>query len=467
VEDSRKVEDVAEADQPQDKQSMQAVQEVAHVTSEAPEPQEDAISRQQAEMEEMTRRPEEQASPEHAEKSKPTHGLHCLNCGKYDGPLFRCSRCGSVCFCSVDCQRIAWRTHKSDCARMAQAKSPSKPASKSSSSGATPSPVRKAATSPPVSDHQKDERSHRDFGIVAEEQSGSQFFTQGQYREAHAAFSRMRVRAQEMGLLNEEGRALRLIGNALDKLHAPGDEVDDIFKNALKIAHQCDDMELSFNVLTGMASHATKMDDVDIAEHFYLQALTLAQRVLTQDEVATAESNLAMCLARIDSRRSESYSHFRKAISLQQKSMHSKATMHANLASAYCMDGRTQDGIIEYRRALDLAHEIGNHRVEINVLTNLSNLYDDELQDHAEARKCRERLAELRAGGSVNAVSPKAGSPGAKEDAVCAICLEALESQDKPLTILPCTHSFHKSCWENCLENRCPLCMDALSFAAR
>jgi tetratricopeptide (TPR) repeat protein len=274
----------------------------------------------------------------------------------------------------------------------------------------------------------------------------------------------MLVRAQEMGLVNEEGRALRLVGNALDKLNAPEAEVEDHFKRALKIAHQHDDMELSFNVLTGMASHATKLDDVDLAEHLYLQALTLAQRVLTQDEVATAESNVAMCLARMDSRRSESYSHFRKAISLQQKSMHSKATLHANLASALCMDGRYQEGVAEYRRALDLARDTGNNRVEMNVLTNLSNLYDDELQNPEEARKCRERLAVLRhsAAGAANIAVPAAG-----DVTVCAICLEALESQDKPLTILPCAHAFHKACWENVFKSECPLCRDRLSFAAR
>merc|ERR1712227_749968 len=119
-------------------------------------------------------------------------------------------------------------------------------------------------------------------------------------------------------------------------------------------------------------------------------------------------------------------------------------------------------GLVEYRRALDLAHDIGSHRVEMNVLANLSNMYD-ELEKPEEARKCRERLAALRASlaGSPNTALPRTG-----ERAVCAICLDALESQDRPLTILPCTHTFHKACWDNCLEQRCPLCRDPLSFAA-
>jgi len=43
----------------------------------------------------------------------------CMTCGKYDCKLLKCSRCNSVCFCSVECQKVAWKTHKSDCARLA------------------------------------------------------------------------------------------------------------------------------------------------------------------------------------------------------------------------------------------------------------------------------------------------------------------------------------------------------------
>merc|ERR1719310_102437 len=110
---------------------------------------------------------------------------------------------------------------------------------------------------------------------------------------------------------------MRLVGNVLDKLGAPESEVDDAYKFALKVAHQQDDMELSFNVLTGMGSHALKVDDLDLSEHFHLQALQLAKRVLTQREEAVAESNLATVLASSEARRAESFEHFRKAISLQ------------------------------------------------------------------------------------------------------------------------------------------------------
>jgi hypothetical protein len=390
--------------------------------------------------------------------------LHCFHCGKYDGPLLRCSRCASVCFCSVDCQRVSWKVHKSDCARMARERGASKTV--------VASPTKHPSTS---EETVQKNLTKRNPAIVCEEETGARLFQQGQYREAHSAFSRMQEKAQEIDLPNEEGRAWRLIGNALDKLNAPGRDIEDAYKRALRSAHQHDDMELSFNVLTGMASHAVKTDDSDLAEHFYLQALTLAQRVLSQEEVALAEANLAMCLARSDGRRQESYSHFRKAISLQQKSLNSRVTLHANLASTLSADGKTKDALIEYNRALGLAREIGNRRVEMNVLVNLSNLYDGELGEAEKARQCRERLAELRDGcfKANEPVSTSTKAPAVAEDAICAICLGALEQpatsseEPKPIIILPCMHAFHRMCWNGCSEQRCPLCRDGLSFAAK
>lgn len=204
--------------------------------------------------------------------------------------------------------------------------------------------------------------------------------------------------ALEAGLDNDVGRALRLIGDTLDKLNTPGAaDVEDAYKRALKIAHEKDDMELSFYVLSGMASHACKVDDVDLAEHFYLQALTLAQRVLSHYEEGLAEGNLAICLARTAARRTESFSHFRKAIALQKGSMHTKSLLHSSLASALGADGRIKEAHVEYKRALDLAHEVGNHEVEITALTHLADLYEGEIAEPDRARECRERLADLKA----------------------------------------------------------------------
>lgn len=39
----------------------------------------------------------------------------CLACGKSDGSLKVCSRCGKARFCNQACQKAAWKTHKSDC----------------------------------------------------------------------------------------------------------------------------------------------------------------------------------------------------------------------------------------------------------------------------------------------------------------------------------------------------------------
>merc|ERR1712019_245193 len=113
-------------------------------------------------------------------------------------------------------------------------------------------------------------------------------------------------------------------------------------------------MELSFNVLTGMAINAVRLGDLDLGEHFCLQALTLAKRVLSAHEEALAEGNLAMCLSRIHARKTESLSHFRRAVSLQEKpgateigdaagiqrhELRSGAMLHRNFAMALSGQG--------------------------------------------------------------------------------------------------------------------------------
>jgi len=40
----------------------------------------------------------------------------CSSCGKASGALKRCSRCKSAAYCSVECQKRAWRQHKLVCA---------------------------------------------------------------------------------------------------------------------------------------------------------------------------------------------------------------------------------------------------------------------------------------------------------------------------------------------------------------
>jgi len=317
-----------------------------------------------------------------------------------------------------------------------------------------------------------------------------QAFHECRFREARAAFERMRDAARGAGLGRQEGQAYRLLANALDKLDAPEAEVEEAYKMALTMAHKQDDMELSFNTLTGMGSHAAKTGDLELAEHFYLQSLTLARRVLTEQEEAVAEGNLGMCLGQSESRRSECFEHFRKAISLQKSkgnkaNQHTVSTLHANLASALSAHGKHQEAEGEYNNALAVARATGDRRVETNVLLNLANLYDSELSKPDKARTCRQALARLRgdAGGRPSAPDGiSGGHADVIEEALCAVCLEPLEApsaagtaaaaKPRPVTVLPCQHAYHTACWEGCLnsstdnEARCPECRRALRFAA-
>lgn len=321
--------------------------------------------------------------------------------------------------------------------------------------------------------------------VQREQAEGVSLFHQCRFREARDAFLRMRDAASAAGLGREEGQAYRLLANTLDKMNAAGSEIEEAFKKAMTIAHRQDDMELSFNVLTGMGSHAVKSGDLDVAEHLYLQSLALASRVLTSREEAVAEGNLAMCFAQSVSRRAECFSHFRKAIALHDRpglDMHSVATLRANYASALNSDGKHEEAEAEYEKALVLAGAAMDRRVEVNILTNLANLYDDIVNKPEKARACRQALVALRQNQVTGSVAellerlrhedPIVRIPGPED---CAVCLEALDPEGQgstPIVVLPCGHAYHKRCWTGYLNSgvddraRCPQCRNPLSFCA-
>lgn len=314
--------------------------------------------------------------------------------------------------------------------------------------------------------------------IAKDQHEGVAAFHDCRYREARVCFERMRDAARGAGLGKEEGQAYRLLGNVLDKLGAPDAEVEEAYKMALRMAHKEDDMELSFNTLTGMGSHAAKSGDLDVAEHFYLQAHTLARRVLTPREEGIAESNLGMCLAMTEARRSDSFEHFRKAIALQKdtSSQHSVAVLHANFASALSAHGDDRAAEGEYDKALAVARLAGDRRVETNVLINLANLYDGSLACPDKARRCRQELTRLRADAGGRFGGLEGGVSDCTEAQLCAVCLEPLESTSadgiaRPVTTLPCRHAYHSSCWAGVVDSevgdeaRCPECRQGLTYA--
>mmetsp|Transcript_55563 Transcript_55563/g.100034 ORF Transcript_55563/g.100034 Transcript_55563/m.100034 type:complete len:514 (+) Transcript_55563:17-1558(+) len=288
--------------------------------------------------------------------------------------------------------------------------------------------------------------------IAREQEVGVTAFHNSSFREAKAAFERMRDVASAAGMGREEGQANRLLGNALDKLDAPEAEIEAAYQKAMKMAHEHDDMELSFNVLTGMGSHAVKAGDLQMAEHLYQQSLMLAQRVLTVQEQGTAEGNLGMCLGQMEGRHDECLDHFRKAMNLQRRDSnpHALVTLIANFGSVLCADGRYEEARKEYENGLTLARCIGDRRVEVNILTNLANLCENVLSLPQKARQYR---AALKGEHSADA---------------CAICLEPLDQEGCAQTVLQCGHIHHSKCLDQVLSSdsqsrsKCPVCRNSL-----
>lgn len=235
--------------------------------------------------------------------------------------------------------------------------------------------------------------------INQEQTAGTSEFERGCYGEARDAFLRMRDAARAAGLSREEGQACRLLATALDKMDAPEAEIEAAFKKALTNAHRQNDMELAFNVLNGMGSHAIKIEDLDDAEHLFLQSLTLAKRVLSTKEEAVAEANLGMCLSQSESRRAESFNHFRRAIHLNQRpdaNPLSVANLRCNLADALSIHGKLKEAESEYEKALTLAGTAGSRRLELDIIASLSDLYEYKLNAPQKVGMCQQALETLR-----------------------------------------------------------------------
>lgn len=235
--------------------------------------------------------------------------------------------------------------------------------------------------------------------IARERSDGEAFLSGGQFADACAAFERMRDAARGAGLGRDEGHAHRLLAEALIKADAPEPEIEDTFKQALTIAHKQDDMELSFNTLTGMGAHAEKTDDLELAEHFYLQALALARRVLTEREEATAECKLGLCLAQHEDRRTECVSHFQKAIALHSTNGADDqllASLRWSLASALSAQGRVREAEGEYDKALSLARKASDLQLQETVLKSLVADFESRSVSSKKARNYQKQLAELQ-----------------------------------------------------------------------
>ena len=58
---------------------------------------------------------EAEGSEEGEKRTEP--GEACDYCGGKSGDLKRCSRCKAVWYCSRNCQKDAWKTHKTRCVK--------------------------------------------------------------------------------------------------------------------------------------------------------------------------------------------------------------------------------------------------------------------------------------------------------------------------------------------------------------
>eukprot|EP00397_Hematodinium_sp_SG-2012_P047721 GEMP01054394.1.p1 GENE.GEMP01054394.1~~GEMP01054394.1.p1 ORF type:complete len:473 (+),score=100.35 GEMP01054394.1:49-1419(+) len=343
----------------------------------------------------------------------------CIGC-VYAGK-FRCSRCRKALFCSQECQRKMWKSHKLTC---------NVRATKTwISTGAIP--PKEAILSQAATDTEAGRVLHFEQRMA----EGGTLVQNGQFVDAKRTFQKLYDENDPTSL--ERGKAARLLAAAMACLFEDSEIVQPLLTEAMRLAHKYNDFVLTFDTLTVMAGEEKRKHGPDKATHLYEQALELCERQLgnlSWKHQAQALANKACCLAVMGPQeRLAAHELMNRASTLYEKhtddldsaSCHSWIQLNCNNASLIAQT-HPELAVNKYQETLKLFKLFPNPRLEDTCRINLNNL--DVPQPELDHRLFNTE---------------------------CPICMEPLEGSK---FILKCRHAFHHQCILGDAMQLCPLC---------
>ena len=250
----------------------------------------------------------------------PRKGKACAHCGATapESPgavkLLRCGRCKSAFFCSAECQRAAWKTHKAVCRPVEP--TASAPRTAATAAATRPPPNASAAPDGVASDEDaaaaarkyaaRDEMRRKiaaeraSFAAASELQrrlrDAQASFWSGRYRESVLALQDIASEAHDVGPVARgiECEALRMAGHGLIRLRQ-FDAADRCLDACVGIARSMRHRGLEANALVAMGQLAATREppDYDAAVAHHSRARDLARETDDVPAEAAACLNLA------------------------------------------------------------------------------------------------------------------------------------------------------------------------------
>ena len=447
------------------------------------------------------------------EAAEPVPRNRCAQCGatepKTSGDkLMRCSRCKGVFFCSHECQKLHWPTHKGVCRAVHGAHSPGGGLAADAAAAATRAEARAVMARKMV---EKRENTMKLRSLQDKVTEASALFWRGQYRSAIAQLQDVAATAHDIpGGQTIECEALRMVGHGLIRLRmfAPAAECLD---TCLGLATALENPSLQANAYIALGQLAGSKEEPDHAtsQKYFDRARHISKAFADTAGQAAASLNLANAMARagdvegglemmkeaLELRRIQSRaaaarvdaddtgegSNREELLQALNEARRAEAAALANVGSATAaMDGLEGDACSYFDEALQfLRREDGeavvDRELEIAILLNLANIKENHVKGgHAKAVGHRKEL---------DALMRSALGGGRCVPESCAICLDPLRALEvreeegdegdgeegtgsKRVSCLECLHCYHTECWRTWAEKSgsCPECKRRVSM---
>mmetsp|Transcript_906 Transcript_906/g.1124 ORF Transcript_906/g.1124 Transcript_906/m.1124 type:complete len:437 (+) Transcript_906:218-1528(+) len=429
----------------------------------------------------------------------------CDHCGSTEATK-RCSRCHSVWYCGIKCQKEAWRAgHRLTCGKMTEESNsminiPEQEISENPIDPPMPQPRSTGAIQSSNGQIEVDLSSPTEEGEgqISEEyeamaremgksvRSGQMLLHSGRFREAARAFEQGEALScqllhhlpdKQVGLNLARVEALRGKGCAFLQLSTQ--QANKFLNQSLSLINQLKIMnnltESQYEKLTlseadcydNLGTQKLIEDNAVAALCLFNQSLAIMKRIGNTEGQLVSYGNIGLALQQLN-RLDEALEMQKREADLARKAYEEtgEAVFNSYVASAlnnsgsiYLGKGDRDAALACFKEACQLSHETQNLACKRDALVNLINHTDDVSQ----SREYVPDLTELQ--------NQCAGRPPQTD---CTICLEnlAVDTSKRIYVVPQCEHLFHQDCWDSLKTLTgasqsgpipCPLCHDSMT----
>ncbi len=234
-------------------------------------------------------------------------------------------------------------------------------------------------------------------------EEGQNYFFTGQYEEALEAYEAALALARLTGNVQPEAVFLSDIGRTYEQL-SRYDEALDYYEQALELIRTVQDpYGNEATILGSMAYVYAFRGDIETAEAFYDEALTVAQSnrdVIRQSVILSDLGTMYRDLGRFG----DALDNYQQALQGTRAvgDRFNEGIVLTNIGIANRLQGRYSNALFNYELALEIARDINDPSTEAGVLSGIGAVYAaqgryaEALQSHQQALEIRQEIGERR-----------------------------------------------------------------------